>query len=128
MQDVIYAAFKRVPPKFSSTGSSDKYNWVKHSTTPDPLDKIPPVAISQGEFRDDKAFLARRTKQIECGSDAASPLHLESVRFDAPRDGGCWAPGGHEKYCSCWSVGFHLSLSCLMPHYAMRPPIGRKPP
>ena len=75
--------------------------------TPDPFDEISPIAISQGEFRDNHGLLARRVEQINCRSDAARPLHNQSVRFDVLRDGGFRAPVGHENYCSCSSVGLH---------------------
>ena len=41
--------------------------------TPDPFDEISPIAISQGEFRDNHRLLARRVEQINCRPDAAVP-------------------------------------------------------
>ena len=52
------------------------------SIRPHPFDEISPIAISQGEFRDDHGLLARRVEQINCRPDAARPLHNQSVRFD----------------------------------------------
>ena len=80
---------------------------VEIPNAPDPFDEISPIAIGQGELRDDHGLLARRVEQINCRPDAARPLHNQSVRFDVLRDGGFRAPVGHENYCSCSSVGLH---------------------
>ncbi len=84
----------------STIGSTD-------INTPDPFDEISPITISQGEFRDDHGLLARRVEQINCRSDAARPLHNQSVRFDVLQDRGFRAPVGHKNYCSCSFVGLH---------------------
>ena len=106
-QDVIDAAFERVPPEFRRTGRSHKYNGSKDISAPDPFDEISPIAIGQGELGDNHGFFARRGEQINCHSDVACPLHNQSVRFDVLRDGGFRAPVGHENYCSCWPEGLH---------------------
>jgi len=106
-EDVIYAAFERIPPKFSRTDRGHKHNWNRHLPAPHSFDEVSPIAISQSEIRDNHGLLARRVEQINCRPDAARPLHNQSMRFDALRDGGCRAPVGHENYCSCSSVGLH---------------------
>jgi len=106
-QDVIDSAFERIPPEFRRTGRGHKYNWSRDISTPDPFDEIAPIAISQGELRDNHGLLARRVEQINCRPDAARPLHNQSVRFDILCDGGFGTPVGHENYCSCSSVGLH---------------------
>jgi len=106
-QDVIDATFERVPPEFCRTGRGQKYDWSRILSAPDPLYEISPIAISQREFRDNYGLLARRVEQIDCLPDGACPLHNQSVLFDVLRDGGFWAPAGHENYCSCSSVALH---------------------
>ena len=75
--------------------------------TADLFDKISPVAISEGKFRDHDGFFARRIEEIECSADASAPCDFESVRFEFPPDRALQAPGGHENYCSRLSVGLH---------------------
>ncbi len=108
-QDVIDAAFERVPPEFRRPGRSREYNRHTDINTPHPFDEISPITISQGEFRDDHGLLARRVEQINCGADATRPLHNQSVRFDVLQDRGFRAPVGHKNYCSRLSVGLHRS-------------------
>ena len=106
-QDVLDAAFECVKPEFRRTGRSRQYNRDTDINTPHPFDEISPIAIGEGELRDNHGLLARRFEQINCRSDAARPLHNKSARFDVLRDGGFRAPIGHENYCSCSSVGLH---------------------
>ena len=106
-QDVIDTAFERVPPEFRRTGRSHKYDWSSDINAPDLFDEISPIAISQGELRDDHGLLARRVEQINCRPDAAGPLHNQSVRFDVLCHGRFGVPVGHEDYCSCSSVDLH---------------------
>jgi hypothetical protein len=128
-QNVIDAAFERVPPKFRRDGTSHKYYWSGDLRTPDPFDEVSPIAVRQGKLRDNHRLLARRVEQINCRLDARCPLHLKSVRFDVLRDRGFGARGGHKNHCSCSVGGLHqISNTLLIPRYARRPPIGRKPP
>jgi hypothetical protein len=106
-KDVIYAAFERVPPQFRRTGRSQKNNWNRLPPAPHSFDEVPPIAISQGELRDDHGLLARRVEQAICGRDAGCPLHNQSGRFDVLCDRGFRAPGGNENYCSCSSESIH---------------------
>ena len=100
-QNVIDTAFERIPPEFRRTGGSHKYNWSREIKAPDPFDEISPIAISQGEFRDDHGLLAGRVEQINGRTDAARPLRHQSMRCDVRRDGGFRAFVGHENYSSC---------------------------
>ena len=106
-QDVIDAAFERVPPEFRRTGSSHKDNWSRDINGLDPFDQISPIAINQGELRDNHGLLARQVEQINCRPDAARPLHNQSVCFNVLCDRGFRALIGHENHCSCLSVGLH---------------------
>ena len=108
-QDVIDAAFERVPPEFRRTGRTCKYNRHTDINSPHPFDEISPITISQGEFRDDHGLPARRVEQIDCCSDAARPLDNQSVRFDVLQERGFRAPVGHKNYRSCLSVCLHRS-------------------
>jgi hypothetical protein len=106
-QDVFDATFKRVPPKFRRAARSHKYDWGRDIQAPDSFDEISPIAISQGEFRDDHGLLARRVEEINCCSDAARPLNNQSARFDVLRYGGFRTPGAHENHYSCSSLSLH---------------------
>ena len=66
-------ALERVPPEFRGTGRRREYNRHTDINTPHPFDEISPIAIGQGEFRDNHGLLARRVEQINCRSDAARP-------------------------------------------------------
>jgi len=39
-EDVLHAAFERIPPKFSRNGGSQKHNWNRPSNTPDPFNEV----------------------------------------------------------------------------------------
>ena len=108
-QNVLDAAFERVPPEFRGTGRSREYNRHTDINTPHPFDEISPIAIGHGELRDDHGLLARRVEQINSCPYAARPLHNQSVGFDVLQDRGFRAPVGHKNYCSCLSVGLHRS-------------------
>jgi hypothetical protein len=87
-QNVLDTAFERVPPEFRRTGRSREYNRHTDINTPHPFDEISPIAIGQGELRDNHGLLARRVEQINSCPYAARPLHNQSVGFDVLQDRG----------------------------------------
>src|SRR5579859_499752 len=106
-QDVIDAAFERVPPQLRRTRRSQEYHRSRDTNAPDPFDEISPIAIGQSELCGDHGPCPRRVEQINCLPDVGRPVHNQSARFEVLRNGGFRAPVGYENYGSCSSGGLH---------------------